>query len=133
MDWTPIAIALGAVPGALSRYYLTLLWIEKRGLGFPYGTLFVNLTGAYIIGVLSTLFANFLVSSAIQRLVLVGYLGAYTTFSTFILDSVNLFRGQRALIAILYWLGTPLLGFICVQLGILSGQRLVPLLDLLIP
>jgi fluoride exporter len=51
----PIAIALGAVPGALSRYYLTRFCVQWFGMGFPYGTFLINLSGALLMGFVTTL------------------------------------------------------------------------------
>ena len=124
MNWIPLYISLGAVLGALSRYYITLFWIEKRGKNFPYGTLFVNLTGTFFIGFVSTFTAQHTISVAAQKLILVGFCGAYTTFSSYILDAVNLFRSQKNSAGFFYWLGSPILGFTCVELGIWVAQKL---------
>jgi CrcB protein len=114
----PIVISIGAVIGALSRYYITLFWLKRQGQIFPYGTLFANLTGAFLIGLASMLATKYNIAVAIQKLILVGFLGAYTTFSTYILDSTILLRGNRNLRGLFYWLGSPILGFIAVELGI---------------
>jgi len=124
MDWIPIAVGLGAIFGALGRYYLTLFWTQKRGSSFPYGTLFVNLIGALIIGAVATLAPTYGVPIILQKFVLVGFLGAYTTFSSYILDTANLFRSSRSIVAVFYWLGSPVLGFLCVELGIWLGKNL---------
>ena len=125
MSLIPLYISLGAVLGALSRYYLTLFWLKKRE-SFPYGTLFANLTGAFLIGFVSKIFASeHTISIGIQKLILVGFLGSYTTFSSYILDSANLLRNNRTVIGFFYWLGSPILGFIFVELGIWSAQRIV--------
>ena len=55
MDWFPVTVSLGAICGALGRYYLTLFWTQKKGSLFPYGTMFVNLTGALVIGLVAIL------------------------------------------------------------------------------
>ena len=125
MSSIPLYISLGAVLGALSRYYLTLLWLKKGGSNFPYGTLFVNLTGAFLIGFVSKIFtAEHTISIGVQKLILVGFLGSYTTFSSYILDSANLFRINRTSTGFFYWLGSPILGFIFVELGIWGAQRI---------
>lgn len=125
MDWIPIAVAFGAVIGALARYYITLFWRRNQGSSFPYGTLFVNLTGSLLIGMVATLGSAYELSIFLQKLVLVGFLGAYTTFSSYILDSVSLFRSSKPSVALFYWLGSPVLGFLCVELGIWLGQHWV--------
>ncbi|MGV2829085.1 fluoride efflux transporter CrcB [Myxosarcina sp. GI1(2024)] len=124
MNSIPLAIAVGAVLGALSRYYITLFWIEKRGEAFPYGTLFVNLTGAFLIGLVSTVSLQLSFPIALQKTLLVGFLGAYTTFSSYILDSAKLLRSDRILTGLGYRLASPVLGFFCVELGIWVAQKL---------
>jgi len=125
MNWTPIAISVGAVLGALSRYYITLFWLAKGGNRFPYGTLFVNLTGAFAIGIVATIAPTQGWAIALQQLILVGFLGAYTTFSTYLLDTANLFRNQQTLTGLIYWIGSMAAGFVCVELGIKLGQALM--------
>ena len=121
MDWTPISISVGAVAGALSRYYMSLFWLQRAGDRFPYGTLFVYLTGAFIIGIVSAAAPAWGRSPAWQTLIQTGFLGAYTTFSTYILDTAKLFSSQQRLKGLLYWLGSATLGLICVELGLWVG------------
>ncbi|MEM9768754.1 MAG: fluoride efflux transporter CrcB [Cyanobacteria bacterium P01_D01_bin.71] len=122
MDWTPIAISLGAVLGALSRYYCSLFWLQRLGNRFPYGTLFVNLTGALAIGAGAAAISTFRLALPWQQFFLVGFLGAYTTFSTYILDAVKLHRSQQRLRALLYAFGSAVLGLACAELGLWLGQ-----------
>ncbi|MEM6433317.1 MAG: fluoride efflux transporter CrcB [Cyanobacteria bacterium P01_D01_bin.115] len=124
MTWIPLMISLGAVLGALSRYYVTLFWIAQRGQRFPYGTLFVNLTGCLLMGFLSIVATKITLPIAMQKLILVGFLGSYTTFSSYALDAANLFRSRQILPGLLYWLGSPILGLICVEFGIWLAQNL---------
>ncbi len=124
----PIAISLGAIAGALSRYYITLWFSKTFGTGFPYGTFFINLTGCCAMGFFATLvlekFVN--IPPEIRLMVTTGFLGAYTTFSTYGLDTVTLIRDslgatlrERTLqIATFYWAGSAVMGIISVQLGI---------------
>ncbi|ALF53270.1 chromosome condensation protein CrcB [Nostoc piscinale CENA21] len=120
----PLAISLGAVPGALSRYYLTILFGRWFGLTFPYGTLFINVSGAFLMGFFATLVSKFAISSTVSLLIAVGFLGSYTTFSTYALDTSNLLRTKNYQAALLYWSGTPILGFISIELGILFAKIL---------
>jgi CrcB protein len=116
VDWTPIAISIGAVGGALSRYYLSLYWLQRLGDRFPYGTLFVNLTGAFIIGLVAAIAPRWGLSDVWQKLIMTGFLGAYTTFSTYILDTVKLFSSQQRL---------PASGLLAGQRGLGLGMRRV--------
>lgn len=114
----PIAIALGAIGGALSRYYLTLFSL-RFGTNFPYGTYFINLTGCLLIGFVMTLaterFPN--LAPEVRLLVVTGWLGAYTTFSTYGWESVNLIKSGNWLFVSVYWLGSAIFGIVCVQIG----------------
>ncbi|NMF62380.1 fluoride efflux transporter CrcB [Brasilonema octagenarum] len=119
---TILAISLGAIPGALSRYYLTLFFTSRFGTAFPYGTFFINITGAFLMGFFTTLTSKFGISQVVQLLVTVGFLGSYTTFSTYALDTSNVLQARGYKTALLYWLGSPLLGLISIELGILLGR-----------
>ncbi len=118
--WAAIAVAVGAVPGALSRYYLTLFWAQRLGTRFPYGTFFINLTGAFLIGALVTWLSQLPIAPIpyLRELFVIGFLGSYTTFSTYALDTANLVRPRQYILALLYWAGSLILGLGCVQAGI---------------
>jgi CrcB protein len=121
----PIAISLGAIAGALSRYYVTIWFSQRFGMSFPYGTFFINLTGCLGMGVFITLATERLpwLAPEVRLLVATGFLGAYTTFSTYGLETLNLVRERQWGIAIgLYGLGSAVLGLVCVYLGVLLGR-----------
>lgn len=121
----PVAISMGAILGALSRYYLTVAWAEWKGISFPYGTAFVNLTGAFVMGILSTYFSTQIdVPPIFQKGLLVGFLGSYTTFSTYILDGANFLRNGSKGMGLAYWFGTPCLGLACFELGVRAIEML---------
>ncbi|MDB9524926.1 fluoride efflux transporter CrcB [Oscillatoria sp. CS-180] len=125
MNWIPLSISLGAVAGALSRYYITLFWIRHKGDRFPHGTLFVNLPGAFMMGLIASLTTAFTMSAGLQTFLIVGFLGSYTTFSSYILDVAKLWRSRHQGIAIVYWMGSAVLGLLCVELGIFLGQIII--------
>jgi CrcB protein len=116
----PIAISLGAIAGALSRYYLTLWFAQRFGTAFPYGTFFINLTGCLIMGFFITFSLERVatIPSEVRLMVTTGFLGAYTTFSTYGLESFTLLRGSSFTAAGLYWAGSAILGIVSVGLGI---------------
>jgi CrcB protein len=121
----PIAISLGAIPGALGRYYLTVMFAHWFGTGFPYGTFVINITGALIMGFFVTLTLDRMISSADLRLfVAVGFLGSYTTFSTYALDTANLWRSGNSSLMLFYWLGSASLGFAGLELGSFLARKL---------
>ena len=120
----PIAVSLGAIAGSLSRYYLSIWLAQRFGTGFPYATLFVNLTGSFAMGLLTTLVLErtLLISPEIRLLIAVGFLGSYTTFSTYELDSISLIRDSQLNEAFIYWLGSAVLGSIVLYLGIIAAR-----------
>jgi CrcB protein len=118
IDSTPIAISTGAVVGALGRHYTSQFWVAQRGTGFPYGTLFVNLTGACLIGLLATGLEQVLKPPPqFYSALVTGFLGAYTTFSTYILDTETLRHRGSQITTWIYGIGTPLFGFLGVEMG----------------
>lgn len=120
----PVSIALGAIPGALSRYYLTLFCVEKFGGDFPFGTLIINLSGALLIGFFATLFQSVNADLSLNGFIILGFLGSYTTFSTYALDTSNLLKLASYKRAFLYGVGSPFMGFLGVELGIALAHRL---------
>ena len=114
----PILIALGAIAGALCRYYLGLWLTQFLSLEFPIGTLAVNLTGCFLMGLLTTLATEVLPFRPDYLLLLTtGFLGAYTTFSSYELDTANLLETRNLEIELAYWIGSPTLGLIGFGLG----------------
>jgi CrcB protein len=123
-DFLPVWIALGAIPGALSRYYLTLICAQKFDGDFPFGTLLINLSGAFGIGLVATLLQEMSADQWLNGLATIGFLGAYTTFSTYALDFSNLLKLGNYKRALLYGLGSPIGGFLSVEIGIALAQHL---------
>jgi CrcB protein len=116
-----LTIAVGGAAGALCRYFVTG-WVQGLATGpFPVGTLFVNFTGCFVFGVLAAIFAGTAPASDPYRvLLLVGFLGAYTTFSTFSWDTLALFDDGRLDLALLNVGASNLL---CLT-GVWLGHRL---------
>jgi CrcB protein len=116
-----IAIALGAMPGALIRYLVSELSQVAFGKDFAYyGTFFVNITGCFIIGLFLTLneerFQNW--SPEIRLMVATGFCGAYTTFSTYGLETITLLQKGNFTVATLYWTSSAIIGIIAILLGV---------------
>lgn len=117
----PLAVSLGAIAGALVRYYLTL-WFSQRFIGFPLGTMVINLSGCFLMGVAAAI-ASPGWSPELRLMVTTGFLGAYTTFSTYGLETVMLLQTGNG--AMLYWLGSAALGVLFVRLGMGCGALMV--------
>ncbi len=93
-----LALAVGGSLGAISRYWVSATSYHWLGQNFPYGTLLVNLLGSVAMGFLSVLLVHrFQVSEEIRIGLLAGFLGSFTTFSTFAMDSLHL-AGNGALL-----------------------------------
>jgi CrcB protein len=112
-------IGVGAAVGANIRYYVGQLVAVWLGVSFPNGTLIVNLSGSFLIGVVATLLGERLLVDPHWRLLLVvGLLGGYTTFSSFSFEIVTLLQADRWFAATAYVLASVVLGLVACLLGI---------------
>ncbi len=94
-------IALGGAAGALLRYGVSA-WVTSPRGGFPLATLLANISGAFLLGVASLLLVRLEVSTALRLGLTVGVLGAYTTFSTFSVETLDLLNDGEWRTAALY-------------------------------
>ena len=114
-----IWIGVGGFLGANARYLVSVWAANRWGTGFPYGTAIVNILGSFIIALFLTLSLEKLAISTEWRLLFaVGFLGSFTTFSTFAYEIVILVSQGRWSIALLNMLGELFLGIVAVALGI---------------
>ena len=121
MRW--INLIVGGVAGTLARYVLAGFVYEVMGTGFPYGTLVVNLSGCLIIGFLAVLAEEkFLLGPNARVLLMIGFCGAFTTFSTLMLETVNLIKDGESLRAFLNIALSVVLGFLFFRLGVFLAE-----------
>ena len=123
-----ILIAVGGSLGCVARYGASTLVYKSIPGVFPWGTLFVNLTGSFLIGVLTEMFETALIPSEWRSLLTIGFIGGYTTFSTYALETLNLIREGEIQLATLNLLASTFLGIAFVALGIFSARIIVRLL-----
>lgn len=110
--------------GALTRYLLGRYIAERLISQFPLGTMIINVTGAFLIGLLFTLTARNFLSVTLQTILATGFLGGYTTFSTMSWEGVQLTRGGSTPLSFLYLGGSVMLGLLAAVLGMALGWGL---------
>ncbi|HBR14014.1 MAG TPA: fluoride efflux transporter CrcB [Candidatus Omnitrophica bacterium] len=118
-----LALAIGSLAGGFARYYMAGFVYRIFGSSFPYGTLAVNLTGCFLIGIFSS-FADkkFLIGPGGRLLLMIGFCGAFTTFSTFMLETANLIRDGETWRAFWNITLSVIVGFLVFRLGIVLGE-----------
>lgn len=120
-----LAIALGAMVGALLRHYCIVFIVNIVGGHFPWGTLFVNIIGSFLLGmVVAWLAFKGEASPEFRAFLVVGVLGSFTTFSAFSLETILLFERGYFLLAAGYVLGS-----VCFAIGGLAlGMSIMKML-----
>lgn len=112
-------VGLGGFIGANARYFFGSVIASRLGILFPYSTFIVNLTGAFLIGVILTILTDHAVADPFWRqLIVVGFLGGYTTFSSYTFEAVTLIQDGRWGTALAYVIGSNVLGLIACFAGI---------------
>jgi CrcB protein len=120
-----VAVALGGAAGALLRFWIAGGVYALLGRGFPYGTLFVNVLGSFLMGTLSVLLLERMSIGPEWRAgLLIGVLGAFTTFSTFSIETLNLLEAGEAMKASLNMVLSVLLCVVAAWFGLAIGRQL---------
>jgi len=120
-----LAIAAGGAIGALLRYWTSLAVHSRLGAGFPYGTLAVNILGSLLMGFLYIwLIERMAAGPALRAFLLIGVLGAFTTFSAFSMETLNLIEGGQAGKALLNIAVSITLCIAAAALGIFAARQL---------
>ena len=121
-----IAIAVGGSLGAVSRYWVSSTIYQWFGQGFPYGTLAVNLLGSLVMGFLSVLLVHrFQISEEIRIGLLAGFLGSFTTFSTFAMDTLHLVGNEAVMKAVIYILFSVLFCILGAWAGLVAAKQMI--------
>lgn len=111
-------VGAGGFLGAIARFAIASWVGQKWGRSFPLGTFFVNVSGSFFIGLLMSLFTEkFMVNQQWRLLLVVGFLGAYTTFSTFEYETGGLIKDGEWFIALMNVVFSVIAGFIALKVG----------------
>ena len=120
-----VLVGVGGFFGAIARRVVDLWVSERADSAFPFGTLVVNLTGAFVLGLLfAWATERDVLPAEIRAPVMIGFIGAYTTFSTWMLESWRLVEDGAWQLAALNLAGSVALGLVAVVAGLAVGRAL---------
>lgn len=118
-------IAAGGGLGAIARFWVGSAISSRMGVKFPYGTMVVNITACLIIGFSLTFLSKRAdLNPAWRYLIPIGFVGAYSTFSTYEWETLSTMRSGAFFLAALYAVGSLILGLVATWLGIILGEVL---------
>ena len=118
-----IGLATGGILGTFARYFLSGAVHRVFGVTFPFGTLAVNLVGCFVIGFLAVLAEEkFLLGPTARVFLMIGFCGAFTTFSSFILETSNLTKDGENLYAFMNIALSVVLGLLVFRLGVMLAR-----------
>jgi fluoride exporter len=120
-----LLIAAGGSLGAVARYGVATFVYHTTGETFPWGTFIVNLTGSFLIGLFIELFDTTVIPTAWRSFITIGFIGAYTTFSTYTLETVNLIRDGELRLALSNVVVSNAACILFVVLGMYSSRVLL--------
>lgn len=117
MNW--LAVAIGGALGSVARYALSSWVFDITSHKFPYATLIVNVAGSFVMGILFVLIVERAVLPAEMRsLLMIGFIGAFTTFSAFSLDALGLWQNGHVLMSVIYMITTVILCLVAISTAI---------------
>lgn len=113
-----IFVGIGGICGSIVRFSIGRLIMQKANTTFPFGTFLINITGAILLGLVNGIG----IAGNLYLLLADGFLGAYTTFSTFMYEGFNLFQEKEQINAFAYVLGSLFIGIIGFIIGLELGK-----------
>ena len=120
-----VLIAAGGAAGAVSRYLVDAIVSDRLDGAFPWGTLVVNASGSFLLGLLFALaIERAFLPPGVRGPVMIGFLGAYTTFSTLMLESWRLVEDGAIVLAVANLAGSVIIGVVAVVAGLAVGRAL---------
>lgn len=121
-----VALSLGGALGVNARYWLGVWMSDRVGPRFPWATFAINVSGSFAIGFLTVLLSRWLPHPGFRLFAIVGFLGGYTTFSSYAFESLTLAQRGELGLALVYVAGSVVLGLVAVVLGVGLGRALGP-------
>ena len=118
-----LLVAAGGALGAVARYLVANAVAQRVGVEWPWGTLLINLSGCLLISLFLGAGSGRIADSNLRYLLPIGFVGAYTTFSTYEFEVLRLFELGRAGPALAYVIASNLLGFLAVAAGAWVARR----------
>jgi fluoride exporter len=118
-----LLIMLGGAAGSLARYGVATAIMNRFGGRFPLGTVLINISGSFLIGFIMTTLIDRQSHPYLRLLLVVGFLGGYTTFSSFEWETLGLFRDGGRWLGLLNVAGSVLLGYAAVWLGAVVAAK----------
>jgi CrcB protein len=116
-------VGVGGFLGAVARYAVGAWMTRRFGLGFPYGTFVINISGCFILGLLlAVLDTRTALPSQLRLMGPIGFVGAYTTFSTFEYETLRTVQDGRSGLAMVYVLLSVVVGYLAAWLGQSLGR-----------
>ncbi len=112
-----IMVLVGGAAGSLARFIVGTAIMTRLGGRFPFGTVFINITGSFLIGFAMTFLTERTMNPNWRFLLVVGFLGGYTTFSSFQWETLSLARDGSRRLALLNGVGSVVVGYVAVWLG----------------
>ncbi|OKL39337.1 fluoride efflux transporter CrcB [Pontibacter flavimaris] len=112
-----LAVGVGSFIGGVARYLLSVFIQTRAAVGFPYGTLGVNILGCFLIGLVAALLSRGGLAAEWRPFLITGVLGGFTTFSAFSLESVYMLQAEQYGQAMLYILASVVLGLLATFAG----------------
>jgi len=117
-----VLIAVGGAAGALARYQVAAMVQARVAAGFPWGTFVVNMSGCFVMGIAMTLLTERVASAAWRYLIPIGFIGAYTTFSTFEMETFRAMSDRAFAIAAANVVASVVVGYFAVWIGVVVAR-----------
>jgi CrcB protein len=118
-------VGIGGFLGSIARFWVGSFITHRTGARFPYGTFVINISGSFLIGLIVTLLAErSRWSPNLLYLIPIGFIGAYTTFSTFELEAFRGVRSGYGILALVYVILSVIVGYLAVWVGVITGKAI---------